>query len=89
MVIKCKENLEFSKQLICNNQMLQHYDMKKPSVVMCNTSAYGVGSVLSHLIDVVNKPILFAFCTLSKAERNYSRIERETLTIIFGVKRFH
>lgn len=86
---ECKENFELSKTLICQNQVLVHYDPSKPIVISCDSSSYGVGSVLSHRIDGIDKPIYFASGTLSNAEKNYSQIEREALAIIFGVKKFH
>jgi len=59
------------------------------SPVTCDSSSYGVGAVLSHLIEGEEKPILFESSTLSAAEKNYAQIEREGLAIIFAVEKFH
>ena len=50
-------------------------------VLACDVSQYGLGTVLSHIMD--------ASWTLTPAEKNYSQIEKERLAIIFGVKKFH
>lgn len=50
---------------------------------------YGIGGVLSHREGNTERPVVFASSTLSKAEKNYSQLEREALAIIFCVKRFH
>ena len=34
-------------------------------------------------------PLLFASRTLSKSERNYTQLEKEALSLVFGIKRFH
>ena len=39
--------------------------------------------------DRPEKPIMFASRTLSKAEKNYSQIQKEELGIIFAGKTFH
>ena len=56
----------------------------------CDTSNYSVGAVLSHkMTDGSERPIAYASCTLNSSERNYSQLEKEGLSCIFGIKRFH
>lgn len=86
---ECRKTFQLSKDLLVQNQILVHFDPSKPIVVSCDSSSYGIGCVLSHRVDGVEKPIQVASATLSPAERNYSQIEREALAIVFGVKRFH
>ena len=45
--------------------------------------------MLSHYIDNHYRPIAFASCTLTPAQKNYSRLDKEAFSIVFGIKRFH
>ncbi|KAL1422140.1 hypothetical protein MTO96_022403 [Rhipicephalus appendiculatus] len=78
------------KTLLASNQVLTHFDEKKPIILACDASPYGIGEVLSHKMpDGREAPIAFYSRTLSSAERNYAQIDKEALAVVAGVKKFH
>ena len=88
--VKQTEAYETAKRLLCSSELLIHYDPERKLVLHCDASPYGIGAVLSHVSDdETDRPVAFTSRSLSKAERNYSQIEREALAIIYAVKKFH
>ena len=80
---KCKAGLS-------SDALLIHYDAKRDLRLACDASSYGLGAVISHVMDDGQKrPITFASRTLSASEKNYAQVEKEALSLVFGVKRFH
>ncbi|XP_061883310.1 uncharacterized protein K02A2.6-like isoform X1 [Entelurus aequoreus] len=78
------------KELLHSATLLVHYDPDKQITLSCDASPYGVGAVLSHVMeDGSEKPVGFASRTLTKAEQGYSQLDKEGLAIVFAVKRFH
>lgn len=79
-----------AKEALQTDSVLVHYDGKKKLILACDASEYGVGAVLSHVLDNgEEKPVAYASRTLNAAERRYSQLEREGLAIVYGVKKFH
>ena len=67
-----------------------HYNSELPLSLACDASSYGIGAVISHTFpDGAERPIAFASRSLSPTERNYSQLDKEALSLVFGVKRFH
>ena len=78
------------KEMLIALNLLVHFDENKPLMLSCDASLYGVGAVLSHLMDnQSDKPIAYASCSLSTVERKYSQLDKEALAILFGVSKFH
>ena len=87
---ECQQSFEQIKEALTSTKVLAHYDSKLPVGLACDASAVGVGAVLFHRYeDGAERPIAYASKSLTKAEKNYSQIEREALSIIYGVKKFH
>ncbi|XP_036340020.1 uncharacterized protein K02A2.6-like [Rhagoletis pomonella] len=78
------------KNHILNATQLSHFNESLPLVLATDASSFGIGVVLSHIHpDGCERPIAFASKTLDKHQVKYSQIEKEGLSIIFGVKRFN
>ena len=79
-----------AKSLLTSEILLVHYDPDKKLALSCDASPYGLGVVLSHLMeDGSERPVAYASRSLAPAEKKYFQIEKEGLAIVFGVKNFH
>ncbi|XP_057711364.1 uncharacterized protein K02A2.6 [Corythoichthys intestinalis] len=78
------------KEMLTSDKVLAHYNPSLPLSLACDASAYGIGTVIQHTTpDGQEHPVAYASRTLSPAERNYSQIEKEALSLVYGVKKFH
>ena len=79
-----------SKELLTSSNLLIHFNSNLPILLACDASNYGIGAVLAHRIpDSSEHPIAYASRSLTQPERNYSQLEKEGLSCIFGVNKFH
>lgn len=86
---ECSDAFVQVKNLLTKSPCLIHYNSELPLKLACDASSYGLGCVLSHVVNGQERPIAYASRVLSKAECNYSQIEKEALSIIYGVKKFY
>lgn len=61
---------EKCKKLLASKNVLSLYDPKREIIIASDASPYGVGGVMSQIVDGIERPVMFASSTLSPAE-NY------------------
>lgn len=85
---ECERIFTECKKLLLSHNLLELYDPDLPIVVVCDSSSDGVGAVLCHVIDEVEKPVFYVSSTLSEAEKKYPNLHREALAVVFGLNKF-
>ena len=87
---ECANAFKAAKQSLTSDSVLVHYDPQLPLRLAGDASCYGIGAVLSHQYpDGSERPIAYASRTLLPSEKNYAQIEREALSLVFGIQKFH
>ena len=85
-----QNSFDMAKRLLTFDTTLVHYDLNRPLVLICDSSEYGVGAVLSHVMDDgQERPIAMSSRTLHTHERRYSQLDKEATSIMFGIQKFH
>ena len=85
---ECQQAYEACKQGLTSDALLVHCDGNRELRLACDASSYEMGAVISHVMDDgQERPTAYASRTFSLSERNYAQIEREALSIVFGVKK--
>ena len=85
----CEKAFLKLKEIIASDHVLVSYDVNLPITVACDASPTGLGAVISHIIDGSDRPIMFASRSLTPAEKNYSQLDREALSIVFALDKYY
>lgn len=87
---ECENAFNYAKQELVSDRILVHYDPNKPVRLACDSSEYGIGAVLLHVMeDGSERPICYISRVLTKAERGYSMIMKEALAVYWSVLKLY
>ena len=76
--------------MFTSEQVLTHYDPALPVKLACDASPTSISAVLSHVMpDGSERSVPFVSRSLTKTERSYAPIDKEALSILWGMKSFH
>ena len=85
---ECSDAFEKAKKLLVSASV--HFDPSLPIELAGDASAYGIGAAISHIFpNGQERPIVFASHTLSTTKKNYGQIEKEALSLVYGIHKFH
>ena len=81
---KQQKTFTAAKDQLSSAKLLVHYDPDRELLLSCDASPYGIGAVLSQISpDKEEKPIAFVSRSLAPAERKYSQLDKEGLSITY------
>lgn len=76
------------KDALTSAPVLGYPDFDKPFVVETDVSSTGVGPVFAQKTDGRLHTVQYVSRTLNRADKNYSACERETLAVVFALRKF-
>ena len=78
------------KQKLAEAPVLAYPSFNEPFILETDASSQGLGAILSQRVGQgTPHPIAYGSRSLSKAERNYSITELETLAVVWAITHFH
>ena len=91
-----KEDFAFNnlKNQLCENSVLNYFDMNLKTAIICDASPVGLSAILAQYSGDINnlythpKIIAYSSRSLTPAESRYAQIEREALAVHFGCMKF-
>ena len=84
----CQESYDQLKAVLTNFPILKAPDFNKPFLLAVDASDYGVGAVLSQVEEGEESPVAYFSKKMSEAQRKYSTVEKEVLSLIMALDHF-
>jgi len=83
-----EESFTTVKDVLCKNTLLALPSSNSTFILDTDASEFGIGGVLSQLINGQEKVIFFASNSLTMTERNYCTTRRELLAVVQYLRKF-
>ena len=80
---------EVLKKTLTSKPVLKYYDADKDILVSSDASKNGLGACILQKHGNQWCPVAYASRAMTKAEQNYTQIQKETLAMCFACERFH
>ena len=85
-----QRSFHWAQNVLTSDSVLAHFDAAKEQVLVCDASSRGIGAALAQReVDGFERPVGYVSRSLTSSEQKYSRLERETLAIVFAVEKFN
>ena len=81
---ECENAFATLKKNLSESPCLAYFDATKEVVIQVDSSKHGIGAVLLQ----EGRPVEYASRALSPSERNWAQIEKEALSVLYGLERF-
>ena len=76
--------------MLVSSEVLTYFDPNKEIRIEADASNYGIGGVISHVMeDGSQRPIAYISRTLNSSERKYAQIDKEALSLVYAIEKFH
>ena len=86
---ECEKSFQKLKQSLCSAPVLRGPDFTRPFVLQTDASEWGVGAVLTQMVDNGNEhPVAYFSRKLLPREEKFSTIEKECLAIKLACQAF-
>ncbi len=85
----CHHAFENVKSMLCNKPVLAAPDFQRPFTLTVDASDVGAGAVLSQDDDSgIDHPVAYFSRKFGAAQKNYSTVEKECLSLVMAVEHF-
>ena len=89
---ECDETFSKLKNILSSGEScITYFDENKQTILFTDASPYGISAILMQQSANQNdaKIIAYSSRSLTKAEQNYSQLERECLAVVYACEKNH